>query len=128
MRVAYVYAATNYTNAVARPPACGSRPYSLAEHLTSSVRCCAFFSQCTHSLLLPLLLQDGLDEQLALLRARHISRRTDKKEKNGGRDARPVEAQRVEKRWRVRARYVGVAGRRRFSLRPHALVASGLTH
>ena len=76
------------------------------------MRCCACISQFTHSLLLPLLLhlllQDGLDEQLALLRARHISRRTDKKEKNGDRDARPVDAQqRVEKRWRVRARYVG---------------------
>jgi hypothetical protein len=39
---------------------------------TSSLRCCACISQFTHSLLLPLLLQDGLDEQLALLRA-HFS-------------------------------------------------------
>ncbi len=33
MRVAYVYAATDNTHAGVRPPACGSRLYSLAECL-----------------------------------------------------------------------------------------------
>ena len=48
---------------------------------------------------------DETDEQLALFRSRHLSRKAQQQEPHGG-DAVGAE-QRVEKRWRVRARYVG---------------------